>query len=848
MVVFIALIWLALYAALAREYRSAEREALQNNANLAFAYADNARRLVASVDQQLLALRSSYADHPDGFDVELWSRRRTPEDRMRVHVGLISPGGRLTGSTVPGAVMQVDLSDREHYRAQLDPGRDDLFISNPVTGRVTGKQTIQFSRKLLRADGSFAGVGVVSVGCEELARFYEENDLNGFITLVGTEGIVRARGPRSEGSVGSNLRTDPVFAPIFDSARPHGALSIMSEGRSYNLGFKRLDDYPLMVLVGTDHTAALAGYAATRSRTLAIGLLVTCVTGLLGLFWVMQRRKSASFQRDLELTLGSVSQGIVMLDDRSRIRVANQRAVELLGLPADILDGSAERSAEHLGPTSGQLPGELRVLARGDKLIEAQARPTAQGGLVLTYSDVTERSKHEAQMSELAHHDRLTGLANRVLLDKRVQELLRRAQASGERFALIALDLDNFKTVNDEYGHEFGDMLLVEAASQLTRSVRPADTVARIGGDEFIVLVDGLASDEAFELVMQQLVGVLAVPARIEGHSVNLGASAGLAIFPADGTSQRTLLRNADTALYEAKAAGRGTSRRFHASMLERLSEHRWLESELRTSLERDGITVHYQPQFDPRTLAVTGFEALARWHHAERGYISPASFIPVAEECGLITTIGKQVLKQACTLAACLPRPCRVAVNLSPIQFRDAGLMTLVVDTLTQSGLSADLLELEVTEGVLIHDETQALQILGELRQLGVRIALDDFGTGYSSLNYLRRFPFDRVKIDKSFVQAQEGDDRSAAILDAVLTLSGRLNLSVTAEGVETEAQLQALRRKGVGEIQGFLLGRPMPGTEVRRFLTTTEASARLLRRTIPNPVEIEQPSSASA
>ncbi len=467
-VVFIALIWLALYAALGREYRAAEREALQNNAALALAYADNAQRLVAGVDQLLLALRSSYAERPDGFDAASWSRLRTPEDRMQVHIGLIGPSGRLIGSTMPEAVLGMDLSDREHFRAQLDPKRNDLFISNPLTGRVTGKQTIQFSRKLLRTDGSFAGVGVVSVGCEELARFYEENDLNGFITMVGTEGIVRARGPRSEGAVGSNLRTDPVFAPIFDLSRPHGALSIISEGRSYILGFKRLEDYPLVVLVGTDHTAALASYVASRNRTLGIGLLVTLVTGLFGLFWVMQRRKSASFQRDLELTLGSVSQGIIMIDDRGRIRVVNQRAVELLGLPAEIVDRPAEQSAEHLGPTSDYITGQLRVLARGDKLIEAQARPTPQGGLVLTYSDVTERSKHEAQMLELAHHDRLTGLANRALLETRVQEVLRRAQVSGERFALVALDLDNFKMVNDEYGHEFGDMLLVEAAAQLT--------------------------------------------------------------------------------------------------------------------------------------------------------------------------------------------------------------------------------------------------------------------------------------------------------------------------------------------------------------------------------------------
>ena len=828
--VFIVAIWAALYLALAREYRSAEQEALQTNASLAHAYADNAQRLVVGIDQLLLALRTSFADSPDKFDVVSWSRLQNPADRLRVQIGVIGADGQLRASTRQTVQAGVDLSDREHFRAQLDPERDDIFVSKPVTGRVTGKQTIQFSRKLLHADGSFAGVGVVSVGCEELARFYEQLDLNGFVTMVGSDGIVRARGPLAEGSVGLDLRADPEFSPVFQSLHGHGAISITSDGRAYVVGFKRLEDYPLIVLVGADRTAAFAGFQAMRDRTLVMGMFVTLVTGLLGLFWVVQRGTSASFQRNLAVTLDSVSQGIIMIDDRGRIPVINQRAAELLDLPPGITDRPVHRTLERLGAKVALTTGAPRVLVQGDKLIEMQARATPEGGVVLTYSDVTERARHEAQMSQLAHHDRLTGLANRVLLDKTIQDALQRAKATDGRMGLIAIDLDNFKMVNDDYGHEFGDMLLVETASRLTRSVRSSDVVARIGGDEFIVLIDGSASEQACEQIMQQLVAVLAAPVQIDGHSISSGASAGLAVFPVDGECQRSLLRHADRALYEAKAAGRGTSRRFCASMLERLSERRWLESELRSGLERGDLTVHYQPQFDPRTLAVTGFEALARWRHPERGFISPALFIPVAEECGLVTEIGTQVLEQACSLAASLPQPCRVAVNLSPIQFRDAGLTKLVVETLARTRLPANLLELEVTEGVLIHDESQALQILAELRSLGVRIALDDFGTGYSSLNYLRRFPFDRVKIDKSFVQAQDDDERSTAILDTVLTLSGRLHLSVTAEGVETESQLQTLRAKGVGEVQGFLLGRPMPGTDVRRFLTTTQASTRLL------------------
>jgi diguanylate cyclase (GGDEF)-like protein/PAS domain S-box-containing protein len=461
--------------------------------------------------------------------------------------------------------------------------------------------------------------------------------------------------------------------------------------------------------------------------------------------------------------------------------------------------------------------GDLRDVVIASVPVDIAGRRLA----CMTIVDITERKLAEGRILHLAHHDALTGLPNRILLNERIAEAIELARIEGGNFAVLCLDLDGFKTINDTMGHDAGDVVLARFADHLRSMVRPGDTVARTGGDEFAILVHDVEK-KTVDQVARRLLDELPLTVDLGGYASTLGGSIGIAVYPKDGVDGGALLQNADTALYRAKAEGKATFRRFEGWMDHSLAERRSLERDLRRAIEHNEIEVFFQPQFACDTLRITGFEALARWRHSERGFVPPGVFIPLAEECGLIAPIGRTVLDRSCALAAEWRPRCRLAVNLSPVQFRDSGLLPLLVEVLQRTGLPADLLELEVTEGVLIKDEEEALTTLRSLKDLGIHIALDDFGTGYSSLSYLRRFPFDGIKIDRCFVHAQQQDAGTRTILEAVLAMSNRLNLRVIAEGVESEEQLAMLREQGCAEVQGFLLGRPMPGDEVQNFLTS--------------------------
>lgn len=425
----------------------------------------------------------------------------------------------------------------------------------------------------------------------------------------------------------------------------------------------------------------------------------------------------------------------------------------------------------------------------------------------------TEKALH------LAHHDPLTGLPNRALFRDRLELALAQAQRSGERLAVLCLDLDRFKEVNDTLGHPAGDAVLQRVGTRLQGSVRKGDTAARLGGDEFAIVQVGLAQPGGAANLAERLAELMAEDGTKNGHP-DVGVSVGVALFPEDGTDVDTLLTRADLALYRAKAEGRGTFRFFEPAMDARLQARRALERELRAALRSGEFAVHFQPQADAKTQAIMGFEALVRWHHPERGLIPAGEFIALAEECGLIRPLGEWVLRMACAEAARWPGHLRVAVNLSPLQIR-ADLPQLVAEVLEETGLAPERLELEITEGVLIKDTENALRVLHELKAMGVAIAMDDFGTGYSSLSYLRSFPFDRIKVDRSFVAELLDRPEAAAIVKAIITLSASLSMASTAEGVETEQQLERLRQECCQEVQGFLIGRPMPAEEVVSFLS---------------------------
>ena len=440
--------------------------------------------------------------------------------------------------------------------------------------------------------------------------------------------------------------------------------------------------------------------------------------------------------------------------------------------------------------------------------------------VLLALMDITERKRAEARLAFMAQHDGLTGLPNRNLLRQHMDEILLHTRRSTDKVAVLVLGLDNFKSVNDTLGHGIGDKLLRGVAKRLRSTLREEDSLARLNSDEFAVVQSGLARPEDAVLLARRLLEAIGDPYLLDGHSVVIGASIGIAMAPGDGDESEKLLKNADMALSRAKNDQRGTFSFFEAGMDARAQTRRKIEIDLRDAILNDVLRPYYQPLVDLSTGRITGFEALVRWPHSERGMVSPAEFIPVAEETGLINALGGLMLRRACMDAARWPDDVRVAVNLSPLQFRVGNLLSVVMDALKQSGLSAKRLELEITETLLLEKSAQVLATLHALRALGVRISMDDFGTGYSSLSYLRSFPFDKIKIDQSFVRDLGSNRDAQAIVRSIISLGMGLGVTITAEGVETEAELSCLRAEGCHEGQGFLFSRARPNAEIVRLL----------------------------
>jgi diguanylate cyclase (GGDEF)-like protein len=452
------------------------------------------------------------------------------------------------------------------------------------------------------------------------------------------------------------------------------------------------------------------------------------------------------------------------------------------------------------------------VEASDGRFVHVLNRPIASGGWVATHEDVTERWRSEARIAHMARHDALTDLPNRVLFMEKMDEALGRLAASGTQFSVFIFDLDLFKAVNDSLGHPIGDLLLKSVASRLGELVSEPDTVGRIGGDEFAILqvVKHDARSEAAALA-QRLIAAVGTPYEIEGHPVVIGISLGVAVAPDDGTETSALLKHADLALYRAKSDGRNCFRFYESQMDAAVQLRRALEIDLRHALERREFELHYQAVMSAAR-EPCGAEALVRWRHPRRGLIGPDQFIPLAEEIGLIDSLGAWILGEACAEAATWPANVRIAVNLSPAQFRRGDLVDVITGALGRSGLAAERLELEITESVLLQKSEGNLATLHAIKSLGVSIVLDDFGTGYSSLGYLRMFPFDKIKIDRVFVQELASRADCAAIVCAITGLARSLSIVTTAEGVETEEQLALVRAAGCNQVQGYLFGRPGP------------------------------------
>jgi len=550
----------------------------------------------------------------------------------------------------------------------------------------------------------------------------------------------------------------------------------------------------------------------------------------------LKERSSAQLSAALE----GMPQGLSMFDDELRLIVCNANFAAMYGLRPEhtepgtslrtILDyrvemGTSPINVENfvetiLATASKPVPGIAEEQLHDGRIISVINAPLSIGGGVTIHMDVTEKRNSERQIAFLAHHDALTGLANRVQLHEHIKKSLKRVER-GEEFSLLCLDLDRFKEINDTLGHSVGDALLCAISRRLRELVRDDDLVSRTGGDEFSIVQSATESPMAAAAALAaRVVEALSVPFDLGDHHVVIGASVGVAIAPGDGNDADQLLKNADLAMYRAKDFGGGGFHFFESEMDAKAQGRRTLELELRKAVTAGEFEVFYQPIVNLAENQISAFEALLRWNHPTRGVVSPNEFIPLAEETGLIVEIGEWVIRQACAEASTWPSDLLVAVNVSPVQFRTKNLIAVVMSALAASGLRPNRLELEITETVLMHNNNATLAMLHQLRNLGVRISMDDFGTGYSSLSYLRSFPFDKIKIDQSFIRDLAEKPNSIAIIRAIVGLGESFGMITTAEGVETQEQLDQMCAEGCTQVQGYIYSEPMPAGEISQLL----------------------------
>ena len=986
-VVVVAIIWGGIYLLASEQHERAYQDAVRQGSNLTRVLEEYVRRVVQQCDQSLLALRRAYQRAPDHFDIDAWMARTHPQNDLTFQYGVADANGFLEVSSRGPVKSPTYVGGREHFTFHINNTQDQLYISAPLLGQVTGRLTIQMTRRLTRPDGSFDGVVASALDVLQLERFFSSLDLGsrGIVSLVGFDGVIRARGgqdPSTRNFAGTSVIKAPVFAALRRSNagnywNPPDSSSRF-DGVSRLMSYRAVSGVPLVALVGlaeqdifqeanaTLRKYVIAGTALTLIVLIVLALGAAREARILSATGELQKSKQSleTTNHLLNTALDNMANGLCMFDREQRLIVCNERYGEMYSLDPEhtrpgttfrsileartrggivtqqaskyidaklreIVDGkpcSSENElsngkvyavshqpmpdgswvATHLDITEQRhakieldetrlfldsiienIPAAVVVkdaktrkyllinrafetmlgMARSDVLgrtvfdihrgMDASAIDDADnvslqdhdrvqyneievnmvGGLrtqatnrmvlkgsdgapkylIALIEDVTERKKAEQRVAFLAHHDALTGLANRAALTQKIDEAAARQRRRGEPFSVLLLDLDRFKQVNDTLGHPAGDILLTKVAARLKSLLRETDVLARLGGDEFAIVQAGETDQrEAAKALADRVIGVLGKPFDIDGGDISIGTSIGIALAPEHDTGSDSLLKMADLALYRAKSGGRNGYRFFDAEMSEVANARQEIESDLRRAISQNELELHYQPIIDAKTLKVSGAEALVRWRHPTKGLIAPDLFIPLAEETGLITQIGDWVLRAACTEAATWPAGVKVAVNLSVVQFHKTNLPEVVMRVLADTGLSPDRLELEITETALIESAAECLPALRKFKDLGITIALDDFGTGYSSLSQLAMFPFDKIKIDKSFTQNLTKRSECAAIISATLTLAQSLDIATTAEGVETVDQYRLLRLAGVTSLQGYLFKRPGPASEI--------------------------------
>ncbi|MET3845788.1 EAL domain-containing protein [Bradyrhizobium sp. OAE829] len=838
-----------------RALRNSERE-LENTVLLLARHFDQQLEDLEVVQKDLISfIRSSLITTTEHFrrrmsseEIHLMLKSKIEAVSYVGGVNVFDVEGRLINSSAAWPAPPVNVADRAYFKTFKSGPESPTVVIEPVYSRVTGVWTTVIARKVTGPNGEFLGAIGRGIEPANFEKFFASVALgsDAAIAMHHRDGTLLARYPHVAEMIGKNFKSGPASQRlVFERANTTSRLTSPLDGEHRVISSRALSKFPIVIVAATTTAAALADWRAQISILIAVAglsvaaiaiLLFLVVRKLLQQHRASQQRLTLEKQR-LDTAVNNMTQGLLLFDSSQRLVICNQRYLDMYGLSAEIVKpGCSFRDVIAHRKQTGSFTGDVdryvvRVLrdvgqrnamiitTPDGRSVQVVNEPLADGGWVATHEDVTEQRQAEERITHLAHYDALTDLPNRTLFHEQLKQELPHV-AANRQLAVLYIDIDEFKSINDSLGHMIGDELLKALAVSLRACVRETDFVARLGGDEFAIVQTGVTgADEVTELV-HRIYDAIRAPYECLGHHVTTDASIGIALAPQDGSDVDQILKNADLAMYAAKAAGRRTHRFFRPEMDAQVRARRVLEMDLRQAIVDGGFEVYYQPCLDLRDGRITGCEALVRWRHPQRGIISPADFVPIAEETGLINQLGEWVLTTACAEAATWPDDVRLAVNVSPVQFKSGTLALKVMAALGASGLAAGRLELEITEAVLIRDDEAALAILHQLRAIGVRIALDDFGTGYSSLSYLKRFPFDKIKIDRCFVTDIGEPEGSASIVEAVVNIAAARHMTTTAEGVETEQQRELLRALGCSEMQGYLFSPPRPGADIKPLL----------------------------
>lgn len=864
----LAIIVLGLYIAFAltsiiQDYQVTLQKAELEARTTSTALSEHANRAVGEADRFLLSAlgeieRSGLdADKKNAATLHAILQKYTNKLPQMLSINVVDNKGMTIATGVDTTVPLADVHDRDYFRYLSEPAKAGLFISHPFQSRVSDHWVFTISRRISNPDGSFKMLLVAGIPVDYFEAFYQSLNVGKEtrLLLVHSDGTILTESPVPAQHQVRDIANTPMLSHYLQSMS--GSFRVDAgayDGIPRVVGYAGSSDYPLLAVASLSEWDVLASWRQRVEQTVLIGVFtVILLLSLIALLW-QQLRELTSRQDDLEDKNESLAMAaqvfetslhaITILSSDGTILRANKAFSEITGYTHDEVVGRnvAKFESSFIDPemratimqtlfADGSWQGEAHMYRKnGDELTVKQSISMLRDGsgavrsIVAIFQDITEQKSSERRLHQLAHFDVLTNLPNRRTFTERIQHEIDLAVRRDTMLAVIFIDIDNFKTINDSLGHATGDLVLQAVANRLRAALRGGDTVARIGGDEFVVLLEGNSKRETFDRVATKLAQSLSTAIDIGGREMFVAASMGISVFPQDGADSETLLRNADTAMYRAKMAGRNCWRFFDESMAQHATRRLELETALRRAADRDELALHYQPQRSLHTDEIVGVEALLRWRHPDHGVVAPSEFIPLSEESGLIIALGEWVLQAACTQAAQWWReykmPLRVAVNIATKQIHHKDFVDLVRRTLAQSGLPPRLLELEITESSIIENVDETVNKLRQLKDLGVTLAIDDFGTGYSSLSYLKQLPVDRLKIDRSFVKDTPDNIDDCAIVRTVIAMSHNLGLSVIAEGVESERQRDFLRAQHCDEIQGFLLAVPLPASQMTILL----------------------------